>query len=440
MSNITYHIFETATRILKEGPICDHCTGRLFAKLSTGLTNDQRGAAVKLALAMEADHLRRETSDDSLLQDLAPSSVHARKSLGQDVAQGRCWVCNGLFEQLDHWADLVVDALAGYEFNTFLIGTRPSGLLLENEEILWAESGTKWAEPLKTEMNREVGRRVEERLGKRADLNRPNITALLDIAKDNVELEVRSLYIFGRYRKLIRGIPQTRWPCRECRGKGCPRCNFTGRMYTESVDELIGPEVIKAAVAKDTVFHGAGREDIDALMLGDGRPFIVEAVQPLKRRIDLTRLQHRINRYAAGKVEVLGLKYVEHPAVEAIKQAKADKVYRLRVTFSAKISEESLISALDIIVRAPIMQSTPTRVAHRRADLVRERKVHYTKLEELSPDGLSALIVVGCQGGLYVKELVSGDEGRTKPNLAENLNAEAKVAELDVIKIEGIII
>ena len=86
------------------------------------------------------------------------------------------------------------------------------------------------------------------------------------------------------------------------------------------------------------------------------------------------------------------------------------------------------------------MQSTPTRVAHRRADLVRERKVHYTKLEELSPDGLSALIVVGCQGGLYVKELVSGDEGRTKPNLAENLNAEAKVAELDVIKIEGIII
>lgn len=440
MSKKTCHIFETATRILKEGPICDHCMGRLFAKLSTGLTNDQRGAAVKLALAMEADRIHRETSDSSLLQDLAPGSVHARKSLGQHVPQGRCWVCNGLFEQLDHWAGMVVDKLAGYEFNTFLIGTRPSGLLLENEEILWAESGTHWAEPLKTEMNREVGRRVEERLCKQADLNRPHITALLDIANDNIELEVRSLYILGRYRKLIRGIPQTRWPCRECRGKGCQRCNFTGRMYPESVDELIGPEVMKATGASDTVFHGAGREDIDALMLGDGRPFIVEAVQPLKRRIDLTRLQHRINRYAAGKVEVLGLKYVEHPAVEVIKQAKADKVYRLRVTFSAKISEESLISALDIIDGASIMQSTPTRVAHRRADLVRERKVYYTELEELAPDGLSATIVVGCQGGLYVKELVSGDEGRTKPNIAEKLDVIANVSELDVIKIEGIII
>ncbi len=47
---------------------------------------------------------------------------------------------------------------------------------------------------------------------------------------------------------------------------------------------------------------------------------------------------------------------------------------------------------------------------------------------------------MGCQGGLYVKELVSGDEGRTKPNLAENLGVKAKIAELDVIKIEGIII
>jgi len=75
------HIFRTASAILSEGPICDHCMGRLFAKLSTGLTNNQRGAAVKLALAMEADHTRRETSDDSLLQDLAPSSIHARKSL-----------------------------------------------------------------------------------------------------------------------------------------------------------------------------------------------------------------------------------------------------------------------------------------------------------------------------------------------------------------------
>ncbi|MCK4938073.1 MAG: tRNA pseudouridine(54/55) synthase Pus10 [Methanosarcinales archaeon] len=434
---MTSNIPETASTILKEGPICDHCMGRMFAKLSTGLSNDQRGAAVKLSLAMEADQTRVETSDDSMLKLLSHSSVHARKSLEMDSALDKCWVCNGLFEQLDAWADRVVDAIEGYEFDTFLIGTRPSGLLIENEEILWAASGTGWSEPLKTEMNREVGRRVEAMLGKKADLKTPHITALLDINRENVELEIRSLYIFGRYRKMVRGIPQTRWPCRECRGRGCERCNFTGAMYPESVDELIQPEVIKATESVDTVFHGAGREDIDALMLGNGRPFIVEAEEPLRRHIDLTRLQHRINRHAAGKVEVEGLKFVSHRAVEAIKQTKADKVYRLRVTFKGQVSEEKLISAIDVLARTPINQRTPTRVSHRRADLDRVRTIHNIELEQISSDGFKATIVVSCQGGLYVKELVSGDEGRTVPSLAHSLGVEAKVTELDVIKVEG---
>ena len=323
---MTDHILKTASRILEEGPICDHCMGRLFARLSTGLTNDKRGAAVKLALALESDRIHRETSDDTILRLLAPSSIYARKSLQQSDVDNKCWVCNGLFDQLDIWTDRVIAAMEKYQFDTFLIGTRPSGLLIENEEILWAVSGTRWAEPLKAEMNREVGRRVEARLGKRADLYRPHLTALLDIAREEIELEVQSLYIFGRYRKLIRGIPQTRWFCQECGGSGCKMCNHTGRMYLESVDELIRPEVMKVTGAEDTVFHGAGREDIDALMLGDGRPFIVEALKPHKRRIDITRLQHIINRNTHGKIVVLNLKFATRQDIEVIKQAKADQM------------------------------------------------------------------------------------------------------------------
>ncbi|HUW66793.1 MAG TPA: tRNA pseudouridine(54/55) synthase Pus10 [Candidatus Nanoarchaeia archaeon] len=437
---MTDHILDTATSTLSEGPICDHCMGRLFANLSTGLTNDQRGAAVKLALVLDADQKYKDSSDDSLLKLLAPSSVHARKSLKIEDIQKKCWVCNALFEELDTWAKKVVKAVEGFEFNTFVVGTKPSGLLIENEEILWATSRTRWAEQLKTEMNREVGKRVEALLGKNASMKLPEITAILNITQGTVDLEVRSLFIFGRYRKIIRGIPQTRWPCRECGGSGCERCDFTGRMYPESVDELIRPEVMAATGAIDTVFHGAGREDIDALMLGKGRPFVVEAVQPIRRRIDLTRLQHKVNRHADGKIEVLGLKFVTRSAVEAIKQAKADKVYRIGVTFRAQVSEEKLISALDILSKNSIIQRTPTRVAHRRADLDRERRVHHIELEQLSPDGQSALIKVDCQGGLYVKELVSGDEGRTRPNLSELLGVESKVAELDVIEVKGIFI
>ncbi|MDL5503127.1 MAG: tRNA pseudouridine(54/55) synthase Pus10, partial [Candidatus Methanoperedens sp.] len=47
-------ILDTARKIIHEGPVCDHCLGRQFAKLSTGLSNDMRGNALKLVLAMHA--------------------------------------------------------------------------------------------------------------------------------------------------------------------------------------------------------------------------------------------------------------------------------------------------------------------------------------------------------------------------------------------------
>ena len=39
------------------------------------------------------------------------------------------------------------------------------------------------------------------------------------------------------------------------------------------------------------------------------------------------------------------------------------------------------------------------------------------------------------EAGLYVKELMHGDNGRTKPSVAEILGNPAKVEELDVVKI-----
>jgi tRNA pseudouridine synthase 10 len=45
--------------------------------------------------------------------------------------------------------------------------------------------------------------------------------------------------------------------------------------------------------------------------------------------------------------------------------------------------------------------------------------------------------MIRCDGGLYIKELVSGDGGRTKPNLSELLGTEveAEVKELDVMDV-----
>jgi tRNA pseudouridine synthase 10 len=426
-------ILATACKILTLGPICDNCLGRQFAMLSTGLTNAERGRSIKTVLVMQA----ASADEVGLLEELAPSFRSARLKLGRkDEEDARCSVCLGEMrsENLGRWADRAAEALQDWEYTTFLVGTKMSGLLAENEELLLADGGSTHAEPFKSELNREVGKLVAAKTGKQVELKKPDVVVHLNLGKSEVELQVASIYIYGRYRKLIRGIPQTRWPCRVCKGKGCERCEGTGRMYRESVDELIKPAVMEAALAEDTTFHGAGREDIDARMLGTGRPFIVEAVRPKRRTIDLDNLREEINRQAAGKVEVGELETVSGDLVEKIKEAAFEKTYQAFVRLGSEVPEEKLKSVLKELVGL-IDQRTPTRVSHRRADKFRARNVYSADLTEVS--GRSIRVTIRGDSGLYIKELISGDGGRTKPSLAESLGVDAVVEELDVINVGG---
>ena len=85
------------------------------------------------------------------------------------------------------------------------------------------------SEALKPALVDEIGKRLKDRLGDIKLVNdKPDVLALIDVLTLTVELDVRAVYVYGRYRKLERGIPQTRWPCRACKGRGCERCDFTG--------------------------------------------------------------------------------------------------------------------------------------------------------------------------------------------------------------------
>ena len=80
-----------------------------------------------------------------------------------------------------------------------------------------------------------------------------------------------------------------------------------------------------------------------------------------------------------------------------------------------------------------IKQRTPVRVLHRRTDMTREKYIYEVNVKKLSPR--KAEMKIRCQGGLYVKELVTGDEGRTVPNVSEILDNKAKPMKLDVLSV-----
>jgi tRNA pseudouridine synthase 10 len=269
--------------------------------------------------------------------------------------------------------------------------------------------------------------------GKSAEFKNPDIVVLLDPGSGNVHVEIHPVFFYGRYRKMERGIPQTHWDCRMCHGKGCERCSFTGKQYPDSVEELIGREAAVLFQAEGSILHGSGREDIDARMMGSGRPFIMEMVTPRKRSVPLPLLEERINLSAEGRVSVTLERWSGRHEVEIIKSNKAHKKYRILVEVDGSFSPDEVRSALKSLEGVTIHQRTPQRVAHRRADKIRERRTF--GVEYRGEENGKIVVEITGEAGLYIKELISGDNGRTSPSLAGILGTSARVSSLDVVQV-----
>lgn len=70
---------------------------------------------------------------------------------------------------------------------------------------------------------------------------------------------------------------------------------------------------------------------------------------------------------------------------------------------------------------------------HRRAELVRTRTIAESFATVL--DARSFIWQVRAGAGTYIKELASGDGGRTRPSLAEALGVPVVIVDLDVAAV-----
>jgi len=371
-------VLTIAKGVLKFGPVCDNCLGRQLANVSTGLTNRERGGILRSILKV------KQTKE-------------------------KCVVCDDIFKRLDEYADNAAKKLRKIEFDTFLVGTRMSPGMIQSEESFWEDVGIEHCESIKSELNRELGKLIYARIKKEVDESNPDVLVLLNLERDRIDLNVRSLFITGLYKKLVRGIPQTKWD-----------------MYEESVEDIIARPVMLATKGEEHAMHAAGREDIDARCL-DWRPFVLEIKNPVKRSIELLKIERAVKK--TKKAEISGLKFSNKKEVVRVKSMRHDKTYSVVVEFEKSVKD---IEKLEKI-KGYISQRTPLRVMHRRADKTRKRRVNDIKWKRINNKKFE--FQIKGEAGLYIKELVTGDEGRTRPSISGMLQNPAGVHTLDVIKI-----
>ena len=491
---------------------CDACLGRLGGKRSFQQTNEASGQQIRESVSEGNQRL-----------------INIRKEIPL------CPFCENLFEEVELLTDVIEDALQGYDIQKLQIGARFPKDQIEDEEGLRKQYAAGGSDALKPSLVKDISTQLSERLTTVEIVNdKPDILALIDVLTLTVTLDVRSTYIYGRYRKHERGIPQTRWPCRACKGRGCAKCNDTGQQYPSSVQDLIGNPIIEFFEGREHAFHGMGREDIDVRCLGRGRPFVLEIKEPKRWDIDYDAAMKVVNEKADGAIEITDVRRSNRSEVVRVKDTPAEKSYTIRFLVEPltkpeldvltapldltkedvqqrgrgrrkhrrrgdkkdnpkkplqrvelTILEESELKKMkkaelvdlcverncastgvkaDLIVQllstnpqpveplplpdeatilniieklegVNLAQRTPERVAHRRADLVRRRKVIETRDASVEIDASGSISVeftLRCESGTYVKETVHGDDGRTQPSIASLIKAKCTVEWLDV--------
>ena len=321
-----------------------------------------------------------------------------------------------------YFVNKIKEDIKDFEFETFNLGISFPFDITEDEKIL-----------LKKEFQYSLTKSLEKELSKKRVDENSDIEITVDYNYLFLTYFIRPTYIYGIYNKYSRVLPQTTYYCFKCKGRGCDFCKNTGKLSESSVQETIQKYFIKAFKGKEAKFHGAGREDINVLMLGNGREFIIEIEEPKIRELsleELKKLEEEINQ--EKDVKVNNLKMVNKSKVQEIKSSKYSKLYEAIVETEKEITKDDL-NKIELNKVIEIKQKTPTRVKRRRVDKIRERTAEILKIEEIDSNNFK--IQIKAESGLYIKEFISGNNQRTTPSISEILNNNSLCKQLDVIWI-----
>ncbi|HKZ61986.1 MAG TPA: tRNA pseudouridine(54/55) synthase Pus10 [Nitrososphaera sp.] len=338
-----------------------------------------------------------------------------RHAGGRVKPDRQCYICRGLMDSLDSITDRIADAVKSYEFKTFLIGATLSTQIYEREDTMRARLKIRGKESVKSQLTRELGMRLARLARKKVEYMKPDITISLTIDKENnvdVAVKSRPLVLAGRYVKKSRGLPQKQDRCRNCEGRGCASCNYSGLSGYESIEGVIAKGLVEMTGGQTPKFSWIGSEDQNSLVLGNGRPFYARVFNPKKRKLKKVRIN--------GSGVVAKLSVIDDVA-------KLQPRFRVKTKIHAKC--EKALAKEDM----KKLNSLAGDVSFENRWKTATRKIHSAWARRIDDNQFAFTIVA--DGGLMIKQFVGGEE-YMKPNISEVLGTKCECVTFDILGVE----
>nr|XP_023015556.1 putative tRNA pseudouridine synthase Pus10 [Leptinotarsa decemlineata] len=246
----------------------------------------------------------------------------------------------------------------------------------------------------------------------------------------NFTFSSEPLFLGGRYLKFSRDMGQSPWIINN---KPMTKYCLMDIIF-DSIEKVLGFDKNKMT------FSASGREDADTRMLGNGRPFYIQVVNPLTDDISFERFREIEADILKSEVAaVLKLQTVSRLAVKKVKDGEEFKKKHYSVLCKTTVPDmECAIKTINKFGQEvlEIDQKTPLRVLHRRTLATRKKLIYSMTAASVPGNSDLFYLELVTQAGTYVKEFVHSDFHRTQPSLTHLIGNQVDVVALDVIKVE----
>jgi tRNA pseudouridine synthase 10 len=332
------------------------------------------------------------------------------KKSKQFLPEDSCYICQGLLESLPEFSLKAIDALKDYEFDTFSVGVSLDRDLYEREDEIRSKFKLRGGRTLRSEIAGKISAFIATKVKAQYVYRKADLTVLISLPRGFVTVLPRPIVIFGRYTKSERGIRQKRSVCENCSGLGCSTCNNTGETG-KSIESMLGKELLSLFEGKKIRFTWVGGEDSDSLVLGRGRPFFAVLAEARKRKLRPDKRVIHLNGITA-------------------------KIYRMLDSIPQPSPMFRTVALVRVLVRGfPHQLKRGVFVARRKFEVSSFsnkphpviRKVYSIKVDEVSDSRVSMKIAF--EGGLSLKNFVSGGKGSTYPSLKDLLHTDLSIDE-----------
>jgi tRNA pseudouridine synthase 10 len=332
------------------------------------------------------------------------------------VPNEECFVCGGLMGRFEDVAEQAWRKAKRYEFATFGVGVSMPEGVQEREDEIRSTLQLKGKQTVKSQLSTLLSAKLAGKLKKKQNRTDPDLTILFDVGKSQITLQSRPIFYFGRYTKPA-GVAQRKELCKACWGRGCEACGQTGFERTPSVEEKAGRKLVGATGARGAKFTWIGSEDVDSVVCGNGRPFVVELKNPRVRKVP----KRFVTRGRGGRVSVTRGRVLP---------SKPNKLPTFRFRTDIFATAEKRIDKGAIRELAKAFRNA-TVIFDRPNERPVAKKVYSVRGRVR---GRKLMVKAELDGGLPVKRFVSGE--LVTPSVSELLKTEVKCDRFNICGVK----